>query len=72
MSDIVVELKRRNWTDKKIGKELGMDPDEVLRLTQVTGLAEMFRDQEFSKAWDIGIFTDADADGELISEEVID
>ncbi|MCQ2602360.1 MAG: ParB/RepB/Spo0J family partition protein, partial [Clostridia bacterium] len=39
MSDIVIELKRRNWSDAKIGKELGMDADEVLRLTQITGLA---------------------------------
>jgi len=40
MSEIVLELKRRNWSDKKIGKELGMDPDEVLRLAQISGLAE--------------------------------
>lgn len=52
MSDIVVELKRRNWSDEKIGKELGMDPDEVLRLSQITGLAEMFADRTFSEAWD--------------------
>ena len=51
MSDIVVELKRRNWSPKKIGKELGMDQDEVLRLVQVTGLAEMFADKSFSEAW---------------------
>ena len=53
MSDIVLELKRRNWSDKKIGKELGMEPDEVLRLTQITGLAEMFADKEFSEAWEV-------------------
>lgn len=53
MSDIVVELKRRNWSDDKIGRELGMDPDEVLRLCQITGLAEVFANQDFSKAWDI-------------------
>lgn len=52
MSDIVVELKRRNWSDAKIGRELGMDPDEVLRLSQISGLAEMFQDREFSEAWD--------------------
>lgn len=52
MSDIVVELKRRRWSDEKIGNELGMDPDEVLRLTQVSGLAEMFADREFSEAWE--------------------
>ena len=53
MSEIVVELSRRNWSDKKIGRELGMDPDEVLRLKQISGLAEMFADEEFSEAWEI-------------------
>jgi ParB-like chromosome segregation protein Spo0J len=53
MADIVLELKRRNWSDEKIGKDLGMDPDEVLRLTQITGLAEMFNDKEFSEAWEV-------------------
>ena len=52
MSEIVVELKRRRWSDEKVGKELGMDPDEVLRLTQVSGLAEMFADRDFSEAWE--------------------
>jgi ParB-like chromosome segregation protein Spo0J len=66
MSDIVLELKRRNWSDEKIGKELGMDPDEVLRLTQITGLAEMFKDREFSKAWEAVI------DEDKQHEEVID
>lgn len=51
MAEIVIELKRRNWSDKKIGKELGMDPDEVLRLTQIQGLTEMFAKHEFSEAW---------------------
>lgn len=53
MSEIVQELARRNWNDKKIGKELGMEPDEVLRLKQISGLAEMFADEEFSEAWEI-------------------
>ncbi len=51
MSNIVLELKRRNWNKEKIGRELGMDPDEVLRLSQIGGLAEMFADREFSEAW---------------------
>lgn len=53
MSDIVVELKRRNWSDARISKELGMDEDEILRLCQITGLSELFDDQEFSKAWEV-------------------
>lgn len=52
MSDIVIDLSRRNWSDKKIAKELGMEQDEVLRLKQISGLAEMFSDQDFSEAWD--------------------
>ncbi len=53
MSEIVQELSRRNWTDAKISHELGMDPDEVLRLKQISGLAEMFAEREFSEAWEI-------------------
>lgn len=61
MSDIVIELKRRNWTNDKIARELGMDQDEILRLTQITGLADLFSDQEFSRAWDVeGEVTDED------------
>ncbi len=52
MSDIVVDLKKRNWSPKKIAKELGMDQDEVLRLSQISGLTELFADGEFSKAWE--------------------
>ncbi len=52
MSEIVVELKKRNWSDERIGRELGMEPDEVLRLSQISGLAEMFADREFSEAWE--------------------
>lgn len=60
MADIVVELKRRNWSDEKIAKNLGMDADEVLRLCQITGMAELFKDEDFSKAWEIGFEDDSD------------
>ncbi|MFZ2238786.1 MAG: ParB N-terminal domain-containing protein [Gordonia amarae] len=52
MSEIVVELARRGKTDEWIANELGMSPDEVLRLRQVGGIAEMFADDEFSEAWE--------------------
>ena len=52
MSDMVIELKRRNWSDAKICKELGMDQDEVLRLCQISGLSDIFSNQPFSKAWE--------------------
>jgi len=52
MSSIITELTHRGWSETKIAKELGMDADEVLRLKQITGLADLFRDQEFSEAWE--------------------
>ena len=52
MGEIVRDLARRNWSDNRIAKELGMEPDEVLRLKQITGLADLFEDQEFSEAWE--------------------
>lgn len=67
MSDIVLELKRRNWSDEKIGRQLGMDPDEVLRLAQITGLAEALKDRTFSEAWEAD-----DAFEDEVAEEVID
>lgn len=73
MSEIVIELKRRNWSDEKISKNLGMDPDEVLRLCQITGLTELFADQEFSKSWDVedieDDFVPLEEDGEPIKIE---
>lgn len=55
MSEIVIDLRRRNWSPAKIGRELGMDQDEVLRLCQISGLSEMFADAEFSEAWEADI-----------------
>jgi ParB-like chromosome segregation protein Spo0J len=50
-ANLVALLRKHNWTNARIGLELGMDADEVLRLKQITGLAEAFADREFSKAW---------------------
>lgn len=58
MSEIVVELKRRFWSDERIAVELGMDADEVLRLQQITGLAGLFADEDFSEAWEAESFSD--------------
>ena len=44
----------------KIGKQLGMDDDEVLRLSQIGGLADSFADRSFSQAWEI----DGDLEGD--------
>lgn len=55
MSEIVIELKRRNWSDARISKNLGMDEDEILRLCQISGLKEVFAEDSFSEAWEATI-----------------
>jgi len=51
MSNIVAELVELGKSDAWISKYLGMSIDEILRLKQVTGIAALFKDQEFSKSW---------------------
>ncbi|HAY0218747.1 TPA: ParB N-terminal domain-containing protein [Escherichia coli] len=53
MSDIVRDLSRLGWTDEQIGTELGMEQDEVLRLKQISGLTELFQEDNFSPAWTV-------------------
>lgn len=53
MSDIVRDLARQGWDDQRISQELGMDADEVLRLKQISGLAEIFSEETFSEAWTV-------------------
>lgn len=52
MSNIVAELIEIGKTDTWIMKNIGMDFDELLRLKQVTGLASLFKDNEFGKSWE--------------------
>lgn len=51
MKNIVVELKDAGMSDQWIRRNLGMDADELLRLKQISGLARLFEDEEFSKGW---------------------
>lgn len=51
MSNIVKELHELGRSDTWISKHLGMDKDEILRLKQITGLAALFKDINFGKAW---------------------
>ncbi|WP_044178661.1 IbrB-like domain-containing protein [Phytobacter massiliensis] len=53
MSEIILELTRAGWDDERIGRELGMDSDEVLRLKQINGLTELFAGRRFSRAWTV-------------------
>ncbi len=51
MSNIVAELTQAGMSDAWILKHVGMDKDELLRLKQITGIASLFADKEFSEAW---------------------
>lgn len=52
MSNIIKELHDIGRSDAWISKHLGMDRDEILRLKQITGLTELFKENDFSEAWE--------------------
>lgn len=52
MVNIVADLVDSGMSDKWIMDNIGMDADELLRLKQISGLAELFKDKEFSKSWE--------------------
>lgn len=52
MSNIVAELVEMGKGDAWICKHIGMSPDELLRLKQITGLAALFQNKDFSEAWE--------------------
>ena len=62
MSTIVAELVEMGKGDHWICKHIGMSPDELLRLKQITGVAALFQNQDFSKSWDAEDFEEAAVD----------
>jgi quercetin dioxygenase-like cupin family protein len=53
MSSIVSELVEMGKGDRWICQHIGMSLDELLRLKQITGVAALFRNEDFSKSWDV-------------------
>lgn len=62
MSTIVAELVDMGKGDAWICKHIGMSPDELLRLKQITGVAALFQNQDFSQSWDAEDFEEAMSD----------
>jgi ParB-like chromosome segregation protein Spo0J len=62
MSTIVAELVEMGKGDHWICKHIGMSPDELLRLKQITGVAALFQNQDFSKSWDAEDFEEVAQD----------
>lgn len=51
MSSMVYDMLKNGWNDADICNELGMSPDELVRLKHITGFSKLFRDVEFNKVW---------------------
>lgn len=66
MSNIVQELHDIGRSDNWIAKHLGMDKDEILRLKQITGLMSLFKETNFSRAWQ-----PVEEEGSEVAEEPI-
>ena len=67
MSTIVAELVEMGKGDRWICKHIGMSPDELLRMKQVTGLAALFQNKSFSESW---VADAADEPSEFEHDEV--
>jgi ParB-like chromosome segregation protein Spo0J len=52
MVEIVAQLKEAGMGDEWIMKNIGMDENELLRLKQISGLASLFAERNFSRAWE--------------------
>lgn len=52
MSEIIVDMVKEGWSDMEIAKHLGMNSDEVLRLKQLSGIAEIFENLDYTNSWE--------------------
>jgi ParB-like chromosome segregation protein Spo0J len=52
MANIVFEMLDGGWDDKEICNQLGMEPEELLRLKHITGFSKLFENTEYSKSWE--------------------
>lgn len=64
MSNIVSELVEMGKSDRWICKHIGMSPDELLRMKQITGVAALFQNTDFSASWDVDLDNDDMEDDE--------
>lgn len=52
MSSMVFAMLDNGWEDENICNELGMEPDELLRLKHITGFSKLFENAEYKKSWE--------------------
>ena len=51
MASMVFAMLEQGWDDAAICNELGMSPEELLRLKHITGFSKLFENVEYRKAW---------------------
>lgn len=51
MSNMVFSMLENGWEDAAICNELGMEPEELVRLKHLTGFSKLFKDTEYKRAW---------------------
>ena len=51
MSNLVFQMLDNGMSEAEICQELGMQPEEVLKLKHITGFSKLFENAEYSKAW---------------------
>lgn len=51
MSHLIFDLVNQGLTDEEICDELGLEPDEFVRLKYLTGFEKYFKDVHYNKAW---------------------
>lgn len=52
MGNIVLGMLKNGWRDEEVCNELGMEPEELLRLKHITGFSKLFKDVEYRRAWE--------------------
>jgi ParB-like chromosome segregation protein Spo0J len=52
MGHLVVGLSQKGWSDSRICNDLGLEPDELLRLKHTSGIAELFKDREYGRSYE--------------------
>jgi hypothetical protein len=52
MANMVFKMLEQGWSDADICNELGMEPEEILKLKHITGFSKLFENVEYQKAWE--------------------
>ena len=52
MGQLIYKMIDNGWDDVHICNELGLEPDELMRLKHVSGVAKLFAGKDYNNAWE--------------------